>query len=60
LVGAVAIARAARSLLFGITPVDPLALGAVIAVLLLTSGMACYLPARRAAALDPITALRHE
>jgi ABC-type lipoprotein release transport system permease subunit len=49
-----------RSLLFGVAPVDPLSLGAVIAVLLLTSGLACYLPARRAAALDPITALRHE
>jgi predicted permease len=58
--GAVAIARAARSLLFGITPADPLSLGAVVLVLLLTSGLACYLPARRAAALDPITALRHE
>jgi putative ABC transport system permease protein len=60
LAGAVAMARAMRSLLFGVAPVDPLSLGAVIAVLLLTSGLACYLPARRAAALDPITALRHE
>ena len=57
---AIAIARAARSVLFGITPVDPLSLGAVVLVLLLTSGMACYLSARRAAALDPIKALRHE
>ena len=58
--GAIAIARAMRSLLFGITPTDPLSLGAVVLVLLLTSGLACYLPARRAAALDPMTALRHE
>jgi len=58
--GAIAIARAARSLLFEITPADPLSLGAVVLVLLLTSGLACYLPARRAAALDPMTALRHE
>jgi hypothetical protein len=58
--GAVAIARTVRSLLFGITPADPLSLGAVVLILLLTSGLACYLPARRAAALDPLTALRHE
>jgi predicted permease len=58
--GAVAIASALRSLLFGITPTDPVSLGSVVLVLLLTSGLACYLPARRAAALDPMTALRHE
>jgi ABC-type antimicrobial peptide transport system permease subunit len=57
---AIAVARLVRSLLFGITPADPLTLGAVVLLLLLTSCLACYLPARRAAALDPITALRHE
>ena len=57
---AIAIARGARSALFGIAPADPLSLGAVVLVLLLTSGLACYLSARRAAALDPIKALRHE
>ena len=49
-----------RSLLFGITPADPVSLASVALVLLLTSGLACYLPARRAAALNPIEALRHE
>jgi ABC-type lipoprotein release transport system permease subunit len=58
--GAVAIASALRSLLFGISPTDPVSFGSVVLVLLLTSGLACYLPARRAAALDPMTALRHE
>ncbi|PYR16830.1 MAG: hypothetical protein DMF94_26140, partial [Acidobacteria bacterium] len=56
----IAIATVLRSLLFGITPTDPLSLGMVVIVLLVTSGVACYLPARRAAALDPMTALRHE
>jgi putative ABC transport system permease protein len=58
--GAIAIARALRSLLFGITPTDPVSLGVVALVLLATSGLACYLPARRAARLDPMAALRHE
>jgi ABC-type antimicrobial peptide transport system permease subunit len=51
--------RAAR-LLFGITPTDPFSLGGVALILLFTSGMACYLPARRAARLDPMMALRHK
>jgi putative ABC transport system permease protein len=58
--GAIAIATALRSLLFGITPTDPLSLVAVGVVLLLTSGVACYFPARRASRMDPVMALRHE
>jgi putative ABC transport system permease protein len=60
LVGAIAIASTLRSLLFDVAPADPLSLGTVVLVLLLTSGLACYLPARRAAAMDPMIALRHE
>jgi putative ABC transport system permease protein len=60
LAAGVAIATALRSLLYGITPADPLSLGVVAALLLFTAGMACYIPARRAARLDPMLALRHE
>jgi ABC-type antimicrobial peptide transport system permease subunit len=60
LAGAVAIASTLRNLLFDVAPADPLTLGVVALVLLAASGLACYLPARRAAALDPMTALRHE
>jgi predicted permease len=60
LAAAIAVARALRSLLFGVTPTDPLSLGSVVFVLLLASAVACYVPARRAAKLDPLLALRHE
>ena len=60
LAAAVAAASSLRSFLFEIAPTDPLSLGTVAAILLVTSGLACYLPARRAAALDPIAALRQD
>ena len=58
LAAAIAAANVLRGLLFGIAPADPLAIGSVAVVLLVTSGVACYLPARRAARLDPAIALR--
>jgi putative ABC transport system permease protein len=60
LLAAIMIGRALRGLLYGITPTDPISLGLVALVLLLTAALACYLPARRAARLDPMIALRHD
>ena len=49
-----------RSQLFGIGPADPLAYGAVAALLGSVAFVACYIPARRAAGVDPMVALRTE
>lgn len=56
--GSVALGVAARSSLFGVAPVDPLALGAGIAALTIVSVAAGYAPSRRATATDPSQALR--
>ena len=54
------IAFVLRGLLFGIAPTDPGSLGAVTFVSAVTASLACYLPARRAARLDPMIAIRQE
>jgi predicted permease len=52
--------RLMSGLLFGVSPVDPVVLGAVSTGLVVVALVASYLPARRAAGVDPMTALRAE
>jgi putative ABC transport system permease protein len=58
--GAAAVGRSLSSLLFNVHPADPLSYVAVAAVLLAAGLLASYLPARKAARVDPMTALRSE
>jgi predicted permease len=57
---AIALTRLMSSLLFEVSPVDPLTYGAVAVGLVLAAALASYLPSRRAAAVDPVEALRAE
>jgi putative ABC transport system permease protein len=60
LVGSYFVGRVMTSLLYGITAIDPLAVSAVAALLLLAAVLASYVPARRATRVDPLVALRHD
>ena len=57
---ALGIGRVFRGMLYQVSPVDPVALTLAPAVLVATALFACWLPARRAAKVDPIVALRNE
>jgi predicted permease len=58
LVSAVALTRVMSSLLFGISPLDPLTYVVVSLLLVAAAAAASYIPARKASAVDPVTALR--
>ncbi len=60
LLGSWAATRALKNLLYGISTTDPATFSAVAALLLLIALAACWIPARRAARLDPIVVLREE
>lgn len=57
---AAGLGRLLISLLYSVHPLDPIAFGGVLILLLLATLLACWLPARRAARVDPMVALRNE
>jgi putative ABC transport system permease protein len=59
-IAALSLTRLMRGLLFEVSPIDPFTFASVALLLILVALLACYIPARRAARVDPMIALRHE
>jgi putative ABC transport system permease protein len=59
-IGAYAVGRAMQGMWWGVGVMDPVAFSAVATLLLASATLACFLPARRAASVDPMSALREE
>ncbi len=57
---ALPLSSALKSMLVGVSPTDPVTFGSVVALLVLVTFLGAWLPARRAARLDPVRALTHE
>jgi putative ABC transport system permease protein len=60
LAGAFAVARLLSSQLYGVTPMDAITYISVAVLVAIVTLAACYVPARRAMAIDPIIALRYD
>jgi putative ABC transport system permease protein len=60
LIAALGLTRLLTSMLVGVAPTDPITFAGVAALFLLIAALSCWLPARRAAALDPTAALREK
>lgn len=60
LVGAAVLTRFVRTMLFDVSPADPLTFTAISGILAGVAFLACYIPARRATRVDPLVALREE
>ena len=58
--GALAVSRLLRTFLFGVEAIDPLAIAATAVTLAAVATVACYIPARRTSAINPVTALHAE